>query len=778
MENENIIAFVIPKNIEDLPLAQSPNLVGNFVVEENKKAKRLPSDVLMKIINTGISGDLDKVTAEEIPTTGYYKYDIFTEKTYTNVTPNITVDPGELDEYYLYGVVLNGVAYKAKYPKPNSKTVTWEAKAYPFETQVFHNEKTWEALRATLATEEPGKSDAWIVKSGGGTSGIEGSYPASIIKSNPFYYNPLNSDGVKQVPLVGTGDINLSGEFIASSEGAYDGSKSVFFGNAGTGAVNLDLGGANDLLIEFWFKPAYNSDTNSTVLQLGTGISQVGAFSIFPLASSDKGGCWYVGSSQVSDTRYARSYTYHDWVHMAFRITNKGLLYCIINGQKIIPTGSGTGEGDTSVFVNGVLHLMSGNGAYFMRGNMQDLAIYKANIPSDDDILNHYNARFRTSEVIANKTTLIENGNFTPATTVTTRMQQVMDKKIRWGIHYNIDTYAGECFNSPKAITPPSPAKFDLKNADFSSVVKAAVEHKVDIAYINAFHETGFNLWKSDVKVSDAYFPGAGHLYGVYKQDTYSSGYNGDPDVVKKFCEAMTSEGIEPWLYVNFSAHWNLFGTMNTVPNIAGPESNLRKEWVHYICLLCQELLLKFGKSGLKGLWIDSYAVLTTAEYQKLYNAIKSIDPDCWVTQNMGATNGFHNFPADAMSYEGYVIFDHPDVDQWKNIDTVVNGVTYKIPKEFIVSLNIHQGAPHNWYNYDQLVDIPPVKDNKYWQNQQLRPKVLHGDQSFYTPTATLQQVYNTAKQYNVGFMTSPSLDRRGQIMDEQLVQLKGVNYN
>lgn len=119
-ENNNILAFIIPKNIEDLPLTDALNLVGNFVVEKGGKAERLPAETLTKILNTGISGDLDKVTASEIPTTGYYKYDIFTEKTYTNVTPNITVEPGELDQYYLYGVVLNGVAYKAKSPKPKS----------------------------------------------------------------------------------------------------------------------------------------------------------------------------------------------------------------------------------------------------------------------------------------------------------------------------------------------------------------------------------------------------------------------------------------------------------------------------------------------------------------------------------------------------------------------------------------------------------------------------------------------------------------------------------
>lgn len=117
-DKNNILAFIIPKNIEDLPLTDALNLVGNFVVEKDGDAERLPAETLTKILNTGISGDLDKVTAAEIPTTGYYKYDIFTEKTYTNVTPNIVVDPGELDNFILYGVVLNGVAYKAKTPKP------------------------------------------------------------------------------------------------------------------------------------------------------------------------------------------------------------------------------------------------------------------------------------------------------------------------------------------------------------------------------------------------------------------------------------------------------------------------------------------------------------------------------------------------------------------------------------------------------------------------------------------------------------------------------------
>ncbi|WP_086985097.1 SGNH/GDSL hydrolase family protein [Elizabethkingia miricola] len=108
--NNDISAFIIPKPIQDLPEVQGPTLIGNFVVEENGKAKRLSSDKINRIINTGISGDLDKVTS--VPTTGYYKYDVFVAKTYTNVSPNITVSPTELKNNVVYVVVDNGVSYK------------------------------------------------------------------------------------------------------------------------------------------------------------------------------------------------------------------------------------------------------------------------------------------------------------------------------------------------------------------------------------------------------------------------------------------------------------------------------------------------------------------------------------------------------------------------------------------------------------------------------------------------------------------------------------------
>ncbi|HFI4796538.1 TPA: sialate O-acetylesterase [Elizabethkingia anophelis] len=75
-----------------------------------------------KFAVSGIAGDLDEVAAKDIPSIGYYKYDIFKAKTYTNVTPNITVSPEELKNNIVFGVVNNGIAYKVLQEKLSPDT--------------------------------------------------------------------------------------------------------------------------------------------------------------------------------------------------------------------------------------------------------------------------------------------------------------------------------------------------------------------------------------------------------------------------------------------------------------------------------------------------------------------------------------------------------------------------------------------------------------------------------------------------------------------------------
>ena len=361
-------------------------------------------------------------------------------------------------------------------------------------------------------------------------------------------------------------------------------------------------------------------------------------------------------------------------------------------------------------------------------------------------------------------TRLIDKGNFTPATTITPRMMDVMSKKHRWGIHYNMDTYDGCCFvdgnsQQPSAFAPPLASTFNIPKIDFNKIVDDAHACHINIAFINAFHETGFNIWPSDIAKSMYTIGDGTHITPYHNQDTYNVRGHADPGIIENFCTVMRKEGIEPWLYVNLSAHWNFFNTMQPVSNLYAYGDNRRAEWVLYVCLLCQELLVKYGPNGLKGLWIDAYTVLNRAEYQKVYNAIKSIDPDCWVTMNMGVSNTFHNFPGDAQSYEGYVI-NNPSVDQYKNIDSVVDGVTYKIPKEFIISLQTLTN-PQLWYDYTDVVRIPAP----YPVGQ-------------YLPQATLQGLYNAAMSYGCGFMTSPSLTRFGTFRPEQLAALKALTYH
>lgn len=353
---------------------------------------------------------------------------------------------------------------------------------------------------------------------------------------------------------------------------------------------------------------------------------------------------------------------------------------------------------------------------------------------------------------------LIQNGDFTPATTITGRMAEVIAKKHRWGVHYNMDTYDGCCFGSAGPSSVPVASTFNIPSIDFNNIVDDAHDCHVKIAYINAFHETGFNLWPSEI-ISEMYtLSGTPHLTPIHNQDTFNTGNHADKNIVAKFCATMRKEGIEPWLYVNFSAHWNFFNSITPVSSLYTYGDNRRAEWVLYVCLLCQELLIKYGPYGLKGLWPDSYTVLNPAEYQQLYNAIKSIDPDCWVTHNMGPVNGFHNFPGDGMSYEGYVV-SNPSITEYQSIDTEVDSVTYKIPKEFIISLASHT-SPQNWYYYDALCRRQPLHPAGLWLDQ-----------------TSLQQNYDDATTYGCAFMTSPSLDRYGRIPAGMLDALKALDY-
>ena len=97
----------------------------------------------------------------------------------------------------------------------------------------------------------------------------------------------------------------------------------------------------------------------------------------FPFASSPEGGCWYVGSDRNYHRRDTVKIMYTMIGYMQLSgISNKGLLYCIINGQKNNWRDQGQVRIDTSVFVNGICIMVVVMERIFCVQHMQKILLF------------------------------------------------------------------------------------------------------------------------------------------------------------------------------------------------------------------------------------------------------------------------------------------------------------------------------------------------------------------------------------------------------------------
>lgn len=144
--------------IETIKASKLPKLAnpttGDLIHAQGDDLSTTSLSFFLDKINSGIYGTLKINTV--VPTTGYQRYDVKEANTYTNVTPNITVTQNELDENFVFITITNGTADKLLSKKPNSKTETWEAKAYKKGSQVFGINGIYEAKNDTVPEDIPG----------------------------------------------------------------------------------------------------------------------------------------------------------------------------------------------------------------------------------------------------------------------------------------------------------------------------------------------------------------------------------------------------------------------------------------------------------------------------------------------------------------------------------------------------------------------------------------------------------------------------------------------
>lgn len=187
----------------------------------------------------------------------------------------------------------------------------------------------------------------------------------------------------------------------------------------------------------------------------------------------------------------------------------------------------------------------------------------------------------------------------------------------RFGVmlHFNMGTFTDEEWATPNQ----DPATFNPTNLDCNQWAEASAAAGMKYAVLTTKHHDGFCLW--DSKYTD--------------YDVASSPYK--KDIVKEYVDAFRNKGIAPCLY------FSVWDRHNGVENGGAEEEEL-------IINQLTELLTNYGDIPMIIFdgwnWKMGHKRIS---YQRIYDHIKSLQPNCLVSEH----NGNSNFQTDIIYYEG-----------------------------------------------------------------------------------------------------------------------------
>ncbi len=197
-------------------------------------------------------------------------------------------------------------------------------------------------------------------------------------------------------------------------------------------------------------------------------------------------------------------------------------------------------------------------------------------------------------------------------TIVPTPAQQAwMDLRFGMFVHFSMNTFYQVELGDGKE----DPARFDPANFDPEQWADAAVAARMKYAVITTKHHEGFCLWPSKLTEYNILATPMGR------------------DVLREICEAFQSRGIRTGLYYSL---WD----------IHEPSYRDDAAYVDFMIGQLTELLSDYGP--VLELWFDGGWVkghwgwydATRWGWQRLYDHIKSLQPDCLVLCNPGKMNG------------------------------------------------------------------------------------------------------------------------------------------
>lgn len=361
---------------------------------------------------------------------------------------------------------------------------------------------------------------------------------------------------------------------------------------------------------------------------------------------------------------------------------------------------------------------------------------------------------------------LLDNGAFSPSTTLTAAVNKYQSFKYGWLIDYTMSTYNGH-WADQRTQTPPPASMFSIANVDVREWAQRAKRAGVQYAGLSVFTEYGFLLYPSEVQYNMTRISlGAG--FSPYYTDPYCIQPGNDLNIVSKFVTEMKAQDIEPVCYFGFGGNSNLVQIASGLLWDAAIDAGRKELFVQYYCKVIQEII---GKFGFKYIWVDMAATgFPAGAIQRLYNAAKSQDPTVTIIGNVIGETDFSRYPYDIQSTEEYIAYNNPSIITANTRNH--GGTNYYVGQEIV-------GTPYDefsqWFYYDELCPDQPVNNPFTGNPPYVKMKAA--------TVATFQGLVNVAKTNNRPFFAAMLVDRYGKLVTDtenylSLIDFGATKYN
>lgn len=327
--------------------------------------------------------------------------------------------------------------------------------------------------------------------------------------------------------------------------------------------------------------------------------------------------------------------------------------------------------------------------------------------------------RYRKFNIQTADNSIIDNGTFTPHTSDGSYFNEWDNLKIGALICFNIESFG---YNLQHPV-PVSPYAFTADSVNVEAWVDSLKANNIKYACLTITAEMGYSLLDVPFDFDETIIAD-----GTIRKYDVGNSPQADRNFVDEFFSMCADSGIVAIPYLCLSGNFNLTVSM------AGWSTAQKEKYTNYQSRLLQYIIQKYG---CKYVWLDNYNAFN---FQNIYDAVKSADPNCLVISNCVGDTLFNKFPYDIGSNEEFYSFDTSADSVVLSTERTHNGTTYFVPQEVVTNITGVKGTSY------------------YYSGSAVVPR----DQS------EIQSIYDRAKAQNSNFLLSVIPDRDGAISTSQ----------